>query len=126
MIRGADVGSDHHLLPGKLHLKLRKPSKKTTEQLFDSQTLQSTEVKEHFTVELQKKFDILNNIPVDDFNEQYVKICEAFTETSRDTLGHRKKQRKALISDTTWDLTEERRLKKQQMLASITAEDKVS
>ena len=50
--RGREVGSDHHLLLGKLHLQLRKTNGQTTEQLFDSQRLWNTEVKEHFTLAL--------------------------------------------------------------------------
>jgi len=117
VIRGADAGSDHFLLLGVLNLKLKKQTSKATDRQFDSQRLKDPDVRHNFTLELKNKFSILNAIPVDDLDEKNEMIQKAFVETSQVVLGHRKKQRKAWISDTTWDLIEERKTTKKQLLA---------
>ena len=58
--RGADVGSDHHLVTATLKLKLRKTgSSPRGWQHFDVEKLQYLKVKTAFTLQLKNKFQIL-------------------------------------------------------------------
>ena len=70
-------------------------------------------------MELQNRFQALDNLPVDDIvdiNTKYQKVKEIFIETSKVTIGHKQRKRKEWISDETWRLIEERRMKKQEAL----------
>ncbi|XP_078581995.1 uncharacterized protein LOC144865280 [Branchiostoma floridae x Branchiostoma japonicum] len=115
-IRGADASSDHHLMLCKLQLKLRKASKGKNDPLFDSGKLKDLAVKEQFTVELKNRFQVLEDIPVDDINARCEGIHKVFTDTSKAVLGYRKRERKEWLSDTTWNLVQERKAAKQHML----------
>ena len=75
-MRGADVGSDHHLVLAKLRLKLRRTGKKGSDRLYDSQRLRCETVRRQFTLELRNKFDVLDTLPVDDINASYDKLKE--------------------------------------------------
>ena len=60
MHRGADVGSDHHLLIAKIRLKLRAtPTIKQRRNVFDINKLRTPEVKQEFTIELRNRFSAL-------------------------------------------------------------------
>ena len=55
--RGADVGSDHHLLIAKIRLKLRAtPTVKQRHRVFNINKLRAPEVKQKFTIELRNRF----------------------------------------------------------------------
>ena len=55
--RGADVGSDHHLVLAVLKVKLRKTgSKKTGRQQFDVEKLHDPKVKGSFVLQLKNRF----------------------------------------------------------------------
>ena len=115
-IRGADIGSDHNLVLCKLKLKLKKATKTTSYQLYDSSKLKDTLVKNSFVLELQNRFSLLENLLEDDINTHCDKILNVYTETSRTTLGHKTRQRKEWISDATWSLIEQRKEAKRKML----------
>ena len=117
-VRGTDVGSDHQLVLAKLRLKLRRTSKKGSYPLYDSQRLRCETVRRQFTLELRNKFDVLDTLPVDDINASYDKPKEAYSATSEQVLGHRKKHRKDWVSQGTWQKIEERKTMKQQLLAA--------
>ena len=58
--RGADVGSDHHLLIAKIRLKLRAtPTVKQRRRVFNINKLRAPEVKQKFTIELRNRFSAL-------------------------------------------------------------------
>jgi len=61
--RGADAGSDHHLVTAKVRLKLRiaGPNKHTTPR-YDISRLQDPRVKNAFVLQLRNRFQALNNI----------------------------------------------------------------
>ena len=117
-VRGADVGSDHHLVLAKLSLKLRRTSKKGSDPLYDSQHLRCETVRRQFTLELRNKFDVLDTLPADDINASYDKLKEAYSVTSEKVLGHRKKHRKDWVSEGTWQKIEGRNTTKQQLLVT--------
>ncbi|KAM9354321.1 uncharacterized protein KZ484_012474 isoform 1-T2 [Pholidichthys leucotaenia] len=121
-LRGADAGSDHHLILCKLQLKLKRTNKKTSEQLFDSSRLKDPIVKTQFVLELSNRFQVLEDAPAGDINTLSNAVQKLFLDTSKEVLGHRKRERKEWISENTWQLIEERRATKQRMLGGNTEE----
>lgn len=51
---------------------------------------------------------MLQDIPAEDTNELYDRLKKVITATSEEILGHCKKQRKKLISETIWQKVEKR------------------
>ena len=107
-IRGADASSDHHLMLGKLLLKLRSTRGRNSEPLYDSG-------KNQFVLELNNRFQVLEDLPAD-INALCDTVLETFLHTSEEILGHKRRERKEWISNTTWRLIEARRTEKHRML----------
>ena len=62
--RGADVGSDHHLVPANIKMKLRSTGRKTLVlQRYDIEKLQDHNVKNAFILQLKNRFQALTDIP---------------------------------------------------------------
>ena len=116
-IRGADIDSDHHLVLCKLKLKLKKMKRAPRERLFNSQKLKDPATQQAFSIELSNRFHLLNDIPADDLDDYCNKVQETFLTTSEITLGYQESKRKPWISETTWELIEERRKLKYSALA---------
>ena len=58
--RGADIGSDHHLVTATLKMKLRKNGPiKARQQQFDVNKLKEPRAKNTFTLQLKNKFQAL-------------------------------------------------------------------
>ena len=57
--RGADVYSDHHLVIGKIRLKLRKNKCKTPSKIIDFGKLKQPEIQQNFNIELKNRFEVL-------------------------------------------------------------------
>ena len=55
-------------------------------------------------MELPNRFQLLEEIPVDELNEHCKKVRDNFTSTSESTQGFKEVSRKPWISDQTWDL----------------------
>ena len=115
---GGDIGSDHNLVLCKLRLKLKRTRKEATQRLFNSLKLRDPTTRNAFSMELSNRFQLLDEIPVDDLNEYCTKVKDTFTSTSQLTLGFRDVSRKPWISDQTWQLIGERKTLKQRLLGS--------
>jgi len=62
--RGADVGSDHHLVTANIKLKLRSiGGKPLVPGSYDTDKLQATKVKNTFILQLKNKFQALTDNP---------------------------------------------------------------
>ncbi|XP_076105824.1 uncharacterized protein LOC143074160 [Mytilus galloprovincialis] len=111
--RGADVYSDHHLVIGKIRLKLRKNRYKTPSKIIDFGKLKQPEIQQNFNIELKNRFEVLqleeNEI---DINSKWQHMSEIYLKTSEDILGYKNKERKEWISDKTWALIMERKVLK--------------
>ena len=66
--RGADVGSDHHLVVGKLRLKLKRYYTETarTGTRYNTELLRDLEINEKFRVELSNRYQLLANVTEED------------------------------------------------------------
>lgn len=90
MKRGADVGSDHHLVTANIKLKLMKVAPKSIIRRIDTGKLKVNKVRQDLRQELKNRFQVLqyygdeNGEVVD---EQWSKICKLFSEASKKTSG---------------------------------------
>ncbi|XP_033106123.1 craniofacial development protein 2-like [Anneissia japonica] len=115
--RGADVGSDHHLLASQIKLKLRKTSNKKPEILFNTQRLRDPVTRNIFEINLKNSFEVLEELPTEDIESGWTKFKQAFTETSSLVLGQKKKAWKTWMTPKSWNLIEERKKLKQEILS---------
>ncbi|XP_065568786.1 uncharacterized protein LOC136032404 [Artemia franciscana] len=117
--RGADVGSDHNMLVTKFSLKLKRNEKKApnSEPQFDSDKLLDRTTRHEFVTELSNKFEALYISDQDDQEIIWDQIKNLYIESASKTLGNRKKPKDQWLSDRTWQLIEERKVAKLQILA---------
>ena len=121
--RGANVGSDHHLVTANLKLKLRKNGHdKTRRQQFDVIKLKEPRTRSTFTLQLKNKFQTLADAEghtppgTSDINAMWEQIRTAYTQTSETCLGGRQKKRKKWITADTWQAIESRRAFKKKVM----------
>ena len=63
VMRGADVGSDHHLLVAKVRLKITKVRKGEGDRVrFEVSKLRHTEIRNTFKLVMQSKFEALQHL----------------------------------------------------------------
>ncbi|VDO50959.1 unnamed protein product [Schistosoma margrebowiei] len=112
--RGADIVSDHHLLVGKMKLKLKKhwTTGRIISQKFYTAYLRDTDKLNKFKLALSNKFqafhDLLNEKGTT-MESNWKGIKEAITSTCHRVLGHHHKE---WITVDTLDKIQERRDKK--------------
>lgn len=105
--RGADAGSDHHLVTAKVRLKLRiaGPNKHTTPR-YDISRLQDPRTKKAFVLQLRNRFQALSNIDEQDneeedaVNQQWKQVRNIFDEASKTCLGMQKTKKKERMDYT--------------------------
>ena len=120
--RGADVGSDHHLVVAAVQLKLRKTGRQmNTLRRFDTDKLKDTKTRSTFILELKNRFQALQNLTDQqntvNINTTWGNVQTAFTETSKTCLGYRDgKKKKEWLKQDTWTAIEERRKIKSKTL----------
>lgn len=106
--RGADIGSDHHMLFGKLKLKLPKFSKKTTSShiKYNVERLNIPQFKSLFCNTLTEK---VQNITYEtNIDQNWDDLKTAIQDTSLKILGKARKQSDEYISEHTWSMIDER------------------
>ena len=117
--RGADVGSDHHLVTARIQLKLRRTDRQQTgHRRFDVNKLDDPGVKKSYLVQLKKRYQALveqddhTNNNVDEINSLWTPVKKSYQEI----MGHREKKHKEWISQEAWQKIEERRNIEQKLL----------
>ena len=78
VLRGADVGSDHHLILAKLRIKLKKYGHNTQQcrPKYEVSLLQNEQKRNEFQLELSNRFQALENLEEMDINEHWEKVKE--------------------------------------------------
>lgn len=106
--RGADIGSDHHLLVGSLRIKFTNVPK--TENCprvkYKIAKLKSTEQHAAFCQALRSK--IAENDPNMNIQQSWQKFKNAVNETCAERLGRANNTREDFISPQTWALIDRR------------------
>ena len=124
--RGADIGSDHHMLLGKLKLRLKKQGnqKVASRKRFQVNRL-SGATKKDFELCLRNRFQPLACLGEDeDVENHWTKVKAVFTTTCQDILGYQKREHKEWISQNSLDLIERRRQLKERANSSKTRRTK--
>jgi hypothetical protein len=106
--RGADIGSDHHLVLAEFKLRIMVAGKKfeSRRKKVIVQKLKGKKKYEEFKVELRNHFQVLSSLSEDcddDVNIKWMKIKEVYLETSEKVLGYRDQKQKEWMSDETWN-----------------------
>jgi hypothetical protein len=95
--RGADVGSDHHLVIAKIKLKIASNKHKkmnTKSKRINVQKLNIPEVKEEFKLELRNRFSILEAVTdMGNINKKWTQVKDVFMETSKKILGFKETEK---------------------------------
>ena len=94
--RGADVGSDHHLVTADIKLKLRANGKNTRSwKQFDIEKLKESNVRKEYTTLIRNRFKILENLNDEDdtetINDKWGKFSEIFTKSAEESIGFKQK-----------------------------------
>jgi hypothetical protein len=114
--RGADIGSDHHLIVANFKLKIRadKQRKKQPSKRYDISRLKDDKKFQGlFKLELTNRFKVLTDMErVDNetVEEKWRKIRTTFTEACEKVLGFKEREKKIL--DDSTDVGKDQRTKK--------------
>ena len=120
--RGADVGSDHHLVTALIKLKLKTtPIVSQRQKRYDVQRLKESQKRSEFVIELKNRFQALQSRSDEqsgnDVDALWKETVAIFTETSKEQLGYYKKNKnKDWIQQETLKAMEERRQTKKKLL----------
>ena len=106
--RGADVGSDHELIIGRIKLKLAKICKKEgRRKRLDVKVLKTPEKAAEFRLELRNKFEVLSE--AEDIEQHWNQYQEIYKKTGEKILGFKSRQKKEWITEDTWKSIEKRK-----------------
>ena len=96
--RGADVGSDHHLVTAFIKLRLRNAGRRMTSQrCFDTEKLRNSRVKSAFVLQVKNGFQILQNLeeeavdPETEINRRWERVASVYKESIEECLGFRQR-----------------------------------
>ena len=110
--RGADAGTDHHLLAAKLQLKLKRcnnPSDSRTE--FNLQLFQDIGTTELYQTTVQNRVQALQDLQ-QSVEEEWNSLKNIWKETCLEVVGKNTTKHKPWLSTETLKIIEERRAKR--------------
>ena len=123
--RGADIGSDHHLVTACLKLKLKSAGRLTKgRSRFDVSQLKHPNVRKSFILEVRNRFEALvelngrEDINDEGVNKNWEKIVTAYNDRSKTCPGCRQRKPKEWMSSDTWKAIESRRRLKKKVMDS--------
>ena len=123
--RGADVGTDHYLVGGKLKLKLKKVDKKAIIKPYDVKKLQEQSKRQELELEINNRFQLLQDEVENDTEHQWNIFKEVTQGAADKVLGPRRgTKKKGWIKDETWALIDERKDLKRRKDQANTGEDR--
>ncbi|KAL1445995.1 hypothetical protein WDU94_003677 [Cyamophila willieti] len=114
--RGADCGSDHHLITAEIRLKIAaiKTFHQMTKRPYNTEALcKNKDTQTAYKTQLLNRFEALRQ-DENDLEDNWTMIKEVFHKTSEETLGFKEKHKKPWISDETWKKIQERKQLKQR------------
>ena len=119
--RGADIGSDHHLLITSLRLRLKQKQITHPQRPFAVEKLNDRTIVEQYQLKLQNRFQVLENIA--EIEDQWTQFKDIVTMSAEETIGRRRgTQREKWIQDRTWKHIDDRKNIKKQMEEAKTPE----
>jgi hypothetical protein len=115
-MRGADAGTDHYLVVGKVKLRLSRHKARSTckRTAYNTALLKQKDIHKQFTTELKNRFEALEEETGDETTEDNIhRDWEAFStvynETAVKILGMKEREKKEWISAETWKTIDERK-----------------
>ena len=123
--RGADIGSDHHLLMGLLHLNIvnKHKNKIRTRKKYEVCKLKDDAKKAAFCNTLRNK--LVENVHVNDnVQDKWCQFKNAVISTCEVQLGVAKKKKQDFISAHTWSLIERREMLKNNINSARTIDER--
>ncbi|KAK3740237.1 hypothetical protein RRG08_054258 [Elysia crispata] len=124
VFRGADIGSDHHLVITTFQLKLKRHSRNpTTKRLkFQVNLLQGNKITD-FGITLKNRFQPLEHLD-EDMETYWSQAKDSFISTCKEVLGEKDYKHKDWISQESLNRLSERREKKAAVNNSRTRNEK--
>ena len=115
--RGADAGSDHALVMGKLKVKITSVKKTGLQRnpRYDVSKLMTQEQRQEFSVAISNRFQALADLEDGTIEKKWERVRTTFTSACEEVLGFRKRELKPWLSDDTIKKIEERRVTKQRL-----------
>ena len=111
VLRGADVGSDQHLLMAKVRLTIVKVKERESGRVrFEVSKLKDLEVRNAFKLALYNRFEGLQQLMEEEelsADDKWRLIEQGYVETCEQVLGRAKANRKEWISKETWEVIEQ-------------------
>ena len=109
--RGADIGSDHHLLMATYRLRLKRKKQCKPIRPIAVEKLKDTKTAEQFKIKLENQFQLLQDAT--DIEDQWTGFKNTMIEVAEETIGRRRgTQKERWIQDRTWQLIDERKIAK--------------
>ena len=114
VFRGADVGSDHHLIKTYIKLKLKRaPKREQRRTRYDVERLKDGEVNKEFCLKLSNRYEMLETESTEEnsdiLEQMSCNLEKAYNETAKEILGNKRHRTKPWISQNSWDLIEQRK-----------------
>ena len=129
VMRGADIGSDHHLLIGKVKIKLKRYGnvfcKEGKRMRFQVNLLQDPQKRQEFHLELKNRFELLGTLEDVDVDGQWEKVKEVMKSTCSSVLGEQRKPRSGWITLESLERIGKRREAKQVVNKARTRKEKL-
>ena len=103
-MRGSDASSDHHLLVGKLQLKLKRLGRYVANRVkYDINSLKDPFIAQQFSITTGNKYQALQDMQDlgDTIDAIWDILKRVWTEASEEILGRKKQHSKAWISKDT-------------------------
>jgi hypothetical protein len=114
--RGADVGSNHHLIMGIMRIYTDRCKKVTvSRRKFDLKKLEHPDNSEQFRAGLQNIIAQIRKVQDGSVEEKWQPIKTTLRNISENTLGYMAKERKEWISNIIWGKIDRRRPLKAQI-----------
>lgn len=106
--RGADIGSDHHMLMGSLRIKFTKAldTQRCPRVKYKIAKLKSAEQRDAFSRTLREKLTV--NDADSNIDRGWQNFKKAVNETCMERLGKAKNTKEDFISQKTWELIDSR------------------
>ena len=128
-MRGADIGSDHHLLVGKVKIKLKRYGssfcKEGKRVRFQVNILQDPQKRQEFHLELKNRFELLGTLEDVDVDGQWEKVKEVMKSTCSSVFGEQRKPRSEWITLESLERIGKRREAKQVVNKARTRKEKL-
>ena len=122
--RGADVGSDRHLVTAFIKFKLRRTGRRMTRhRRFDNEKLRAPKVKSAFVLQVNNIFQALQNFeeeavdPGREINSRWERVVSVYRKSSDECLGFKQKEkRKEWMTADTWKTIDNGRTLKKKLV----------